>query len=60
MRYTQRSPIWLPTVKSVSQLITSLRVLSNADVMQVLEVRGVLYVEDLHGHQHPARLGRDI
>ena len=29
-----------------SQLITSLRVLSNADVMQALEVRGVLYVED--------------
>ena len=29
-----------------SRLISSLRVLSNADVMQVLGVRGVLYVED--------------
>lgn len=29
-----------------SSLISSLRVLSNADVMQALEVRGVLYVED--------------
>ena len=29
-----------------SRLISSLRVLSNADVMQALEVRGVLYVED--------------
>ena len=29
-----------------SQLISSLRVLSNADVMQALSVRGVLYVED--------------
>ena len=29
-----------------SRLITSLRVLDNADVMQALDVRGVLYVED--------------
>ena len=29
-----------------SRLISSLRVLSNADVMQVLGVRGILYVED--------------
>ena len=29
-----------------NRLITSLRVLSNADVMQALEVRGILYVED--------------
>ena len=29
-----------------SRLITSLRVLSNADVMQAMGVRGVLYVED--------------
>ena len=29
-----------------SQLISSLRVLSNADVMQALGVRGILYVED--------------
>ncbi len=29
-----------------SRLITSLRVLSNADVMQAMEVRGILYVED--------------
>ena len=29
-----------------SRLITSLRVLSNADIMQALSVRGVLYVED--------------
>ena len=29
-----------------SRLIASLRVLSNADVMQALDVRGVLYVED--------------
>ena len=29
-----------------SQLISSLRVLSNADIMQALSVRGVLYVED--------------
>ena len=29
-----------------SRLISSLRVLSNADVMQALEVRGILYVED--------------
>ena len=29
-----------------SRLISSLRVLSNADVMQAMDVRGVLYVED--------------
>ena len=29
-----------------SRLITSLRVLSNADVMQAMEARGILYVED--------------
>ena len=29
-----------------SQLVSSLRVLSNADIMQALSVRGVLYVED--------------
>ena len=29
-----------------SRLITSLRVLTNADVMQAMEARGVLYVED--------------
>ena len=29
-----------------SQLIASLRVLSNADIMQAMHVRGVLYVED--------------
>ena len=29
-----------------SRLISSLRVLSNADVMQALDVRGILYVED--------------
>ena len=29
-----------------SQLISSLRVLSNADVIQAMDVRGVLYVED--------------
>ena len=29
-----------------SRLISSLRVLSNTDVMQALEVRGILYVED--------------
>ena len=29
-----------------NRLITSLRVLSNADVMQALQVRGILYVED--------------
>ena len=36
----------LPVLLSENRLISSLRVLSNADVMQVQDVRGVLYVED--------------
>ena len=40
-----------------SRLISSLRVLNNADVMQAQHVRGVLYVEGLHGRRHPAGLG---
>ena len=43
---TLNEPHMVADSEERSQLITSLRVLSNADVMQVLEVRGVLYVED--------------
>ncbi len=39
-------PRRIDSVAERSLLVSSLRVLSNADVMQALEVRGVLYVED--------------
>ena len=41
-----------------SRLVSSLRVLSNADVMQAMGVRGILYVEDYTEFGHPAGLGR--
>ena len=43
---TLHEPKMIADSQERSRLITSLRVLSNADVMQVLGVRGVLYVED--------------
>ena len=43
---TLRQPRLIAGDAERNRLITSLRVLSNADVMQALEVRGVLYVED--------------
>ena len=43
---TLREPRMIADDAERNRLITSLRVLSNADVMQALEVRGVLYVED--------------
>lgn len=43
---TLNEPRMVADSEERSRLIPSLRVLSNADVMQALEVRGVLYVED--------------
>ena len=43
---TLHEPRMAASTEERSRLISSLRVLSNADVMQALGVRGVLYVED--------------
>ena len=44
--HTLNQPRMVADNEERSRLISSLRVLGNADVMQVLGVRGVLYVED--------------
>ena len=43
---TLNEPRMLADEQDRSRLISSLRVLSNTDVMQALDVRGILYVED--------------
>ena len=43
---TLNEPRMLADDQDRSRLISSLRVLSNTDVMQALDVRGILYVED--------------
>ena len=43
---TLNEPRMISTSQEHSRLISSLRVLSNADIMQALDARGILYVED--------------